>query len=116
MSGRSVFAGFFRRVVSVTVMVASVLMLGVGRASADPVAGSASGGPRVLGVPLGTASWALFGLVVLLLGLVAASRSGHQAARTSEAVAPKRTEQAVKAEPRPTEEPASVFGRSVSAV
>lgn len=73
-------------VVSATVSLVLVSAGTAAAASTDPTDSAASsagvGAPSILGMPLGTLSWALLGLVILVSGLVAASRSGQRAVAT----------------------------------
>ena len=94
-------------------MASAALFLAAGSASAqtaDTAASSVVVTHHVLGVPLGTATWALFGLTVLIGGLFAASRSGH---RTAVVVGAR---ESAKSEPKSINEPVADFGRSVSAL
>ena len=96
-------------------MTSAALLLVAGAASAQTTAPAAAGASvthHVLGVPLGTATWALFGLTVLIGGLFAASRSGHQAATAGATDSVLRA--SAKSDPKATES-VSDFGRSVSA-
>ena len=115
---RPVLAGVFRRFVPVAALVATALTFAVGTASAQPAEPAAvrlSVTHHVLGVPLGTATWALFGLILLIGGLFAASHSGKPGA-TANTLPPSRPGVPVKPESNLVAHPVADFGRTVSAV
>lgn len=58
----------------------AVLSAGTASAQSSEMGAQASGGTttHILGLPVLTAVWFILGLVLLVLGLVASSRSGHR--------------------------------------
>ena len=69
-----------RRLGVVAAVVLAAGLTAAGSASAATADSATVQGRRldIFGVPLGTATWALFGVVLLVSGLVAASRSGRR--------------------------------------
>lgn len=91
MFRRPGITGLLCNLVTVVSAAVSLVLVSAGTAAAastDPTDSAASssagvGAPSILGMPLGTLSWALLGLVILVSGLVAASRSGQRAVATA---------------------------------
>lgn len=114
---RSVLAGIIRSLVLMIALLSGALLLGVGPAcaqAAEPAAVNVFATPHVLGVPLGTATWALLGVTLLIGGLFAASRSGNRAAPAGGLLHTRQS--GVVSESRLAVEPTNDFGRSVSVV
>ena len=125
MSRRPVVAGLVRSLIMVSTVISSSALLSAGTASADSAAAPASSSvgattQLVLGMPLGTLTWALLGLVILVSGLVAASRSGRRTVVTANGIGISSVPGAAEAVLRDVKsgsvDAMGDFGRSVTAV
>ena len=117
---RPVVAGLVRSLILISSTALSVVVLSVGTASAETAASPASSSAgstthHVLGMPVGTLSWALLGLVILVSGLVAASRSGQRSVVSASAASVLGEGLGRDGKPGQTEAMGD-FGRSVTAV